>query len=145
MKKCILVLAVCAAACFMAQPACAQQTPSLDNLTSKAYSSMKKDDVYVIMFTASYCGPCQVAKRELFPVLQEKSADFKNVHFYALDVEQDQAAPDGSFLKDRWGINGVPAFMVIYNDTVMFSSTGYSKTISRVLRQSIENKINALK
>ena len=86
-----------------------------------------------------------MAQKEMFPVLQEKYAAYPNVHFFALDVEKDQAAPDGSFLKDRWGINGVPTFVVLYNDTVMFSSTGYSGKISRVLQQSIENKINALK
>ena len=143
MKKFLFVLAAWIVLLGAGQPAWAQQGLSLPNLTSKAYSSMKKDDVYVIMFTAAYCGPCRVAKRELFPPMLEKYAAFANVHFYELDVEKDQPAPDGTFLKDRWAVNGLPTFVVIYNDTVMFSSTGYSR--KNTLQHSIENTINALK
>ena len=145
MKKLIFAIALLAGVCFALQPAFAQQAADVPDLTSKAYASMKKDDVYVVMFTAAYCGPCRIAKNEMLPVLMEKYASAENVHFYELDVEKDQPAPDGTFLKDRWAVDSLPTFVVVYNDAVMFSAKGYSRKTSQSLQQSIINKINALK
>lgn len=145
MKKWLFAAAACIALYGAVQPAFAQQAGELPGLTSKAYASMKQDDVYLIMFTAPYCGPCRNAKKELFPKLMKKYAAFTNVHFYELDIEKDQPAPDGSFLKDRWAVDGLPMFVVVSNDAVMFSAKGYSSSISQRLQISIENKINALK
>lgn len=144
MKKLLFALAVCAAVWCAVQLAAAQ-TATLPNLTSRDYSSMKKDDVYVVMFTAAYCRPCLVAKREMFPALRERFAQDANVHFYALDVEKDVPAQDGSLLKNVWGVNALPTFVVVYNDAVMLFERGYSPKTAAALKQNIINKVNALK
>ncbi len=146
MKKIIFSLGIAFAMFFSAQVMSAQQTTQeLPTLTSKAYASMKKDDVYVVIFSAVYCGPCRLAKQELFPELIKKYVLDKNVHFYVLDIEKDEAAPDGTFLKDRWGVEFLPTFVVAYNDAVMYLKTGYSSDQVSDLKKELVNKINSLK
>ena len=146
MKKLVLTVLAVAGVFFSAQAVLAQQqAAALPVLTSKAYASMKKDDVYVVMFSAAYCGPCRVAKKELFPALIEKYRQDANVHFFMLDVEKDVPAADGTYLKDKWGVEGLPTFAVVYNDTVMYAARGYSAKTAPGIRQNIENKVNALK
>lgn len=122
-----------------------QPAPVLPTLTSEAYATMQKDEVYVVMFSAVYCGPCRVAKQELFPELMEKYKTDKNVHFFVLDVDQDVPASNGTFLKDQWSADGLPTFVVVYNDAVMYSKKGYSSKIKTDLKKALEAKINALK
>ena len=72
MKKIVMAAVAAFAVLFAAQAGLAQQAGSLPTLTSKAYASMKKDDVYVVLFSASYCGACRLAKQGLFPELIQK-------------------------------------------------------------------------
>ncbi len=145
MKKIVMAAVAAFAVLFAAQAGLAQQAGSLPTLTSKAYASMKKDDVYVVLFSASYCGACRLAKQGLFPELIQKYKTDENVHFYMFDVEQDQPAADGTSLDKRWGVLYLPTFVVVYNDAVMYSRTGYSDGLKPKIKQEIENKIKALK
>ena len=121
------------------------QQANLPVLTSKDYAEMKKDDVYVILFSASYCGACRLAKQNLFPELMEEYASDANVHFYMADVEKDVPDEKGTLLKDRWSIVYLPTFVVIYNDAVMYSKTGYADKCKLNLKRDLENQINRLK
>lgn len=143
MKKILLTMLGVLTVAFAIPSVYAQQ--SIPVLTSSDYSSMKKDEVYVIMFSANYCGPCRLAKRDLFPALMSKYAADSNVHFFVLDVEKDKAAADGTFLKDRWGVQGLPTFVVVYNDSVSYFQMGYSSANAADVKQSIETKVNHLK
>lgn len=145
MKKTILAVCAVAAVLFAVQTVSAQQTVSIPELTSKSYAAMKKDQVFVVMFTASYCVPCRQAKKEMFPALVAKYAKYANVRFFALDVQKDVAGPGGVFLKDSWAVSALPTFVVVYNDAVMLSRTGYSANTRPAVQQAIENKINALR
>lgn len=118
---------------------------SLPVLTSQSYASMKKDQVFVVMFSAAYCRPCREAKQQMFPELMNKYAKYGNVHFFTLDVEKDVAGPGGVFLKDAWAVSALPTFVVVYNDSVMLSLRGYSADSRAATQQAIENKINALR
>lgn len=145
MKK-ILLSAFLALAVLAAAPlGFAQQAASLPALTTKSYSSMKKDEVYVVLFSASYCGACRLAKQGLFPELMQKYKSYKNVHFYVVDIEEDVPAADGTYLKDRWAVEYLPTIVVVYNDTVMYSKFGYSAKVKPEIKKAVENKINALK
>lgn len=145
MKKTILAVCAAAAVLFAAQAVSAQQSVSVPALTSKSYAAMKKDQVFVVMFTAAYCGPCRQAKQQMFPALIQKYAKYNNVHFYTLDVEKDVAGPGGVFLKNAWAVSALPTFVVVYNDSVMLSRMGYSAGTRAATQQAIENKINALR
>ncbi len=144
MKK-ILYICLGLVLFLTADPVWADQPAELKNLTSESYSYMDKGSVSVIMFTAAYCGPCRLAKKILFPELLQKYASAENVHFFALDVEKDIPAPNGTYLKDQWGVNALPTFVIVYNDTVMYSSVGFSRDKAPAVQREIENKINALK
>lgn len=145
MKKTILAVCAAAAVLFAAQAVSAQQAVSIPALTSKSYAAMKKDQVFVVMFTAAYCGPCRQAKQQMFPELMAKYAKYNNVHFFTLDVEKDVAGPGGVFLKDAWAVSALPTFAVVYNDSVMLTRKGYSADSRAATQQAIENKINALR
>ncbi len=144
MKK-ILLLAVLLAGAVLAGRAWAQQAKELEPLTSRSYASVDKNDVTVVMFTASYCRPCRAAKEQLFPALMAKYAQDKNVRFYTLDVEHDSPAVNGTFLKDVWGVTALPTFVVVQHDAVMFSKRGFSDQTAVKIRQDLEARINALK
>ena len=145
MKIVILSVFVAVAVLACAQLGFAQQAGALPKLTSKAYASMKKDEVYVVLFSAPYCGGCHLAQQTLFPALMKKYASEKNVHFYVLDVEEDVAAADGTFLKDKWGILYLPTFVVAYNDAVMYFKSGYSDKMEAALTKEISTQVDSLK
>lgn len=141
MKKIIITLAVCLLA-FAAFELRAQ-SQKLPTLTSAQYASMKKDDVYVIMFSQQGCGPCKLAKRTIFPALVKKYAAEPNVHVYLFPTDTDVPAPDGTLLPNRLGISSVPAFVVLYNDTDHLSDSAPLSGYSSGMRAGLEQKIAA--
>ena len=68
-------------------------------------SKIKNEDVSVIQFSASFCGPCKVLK----PVMDKLSDnEFKGkANFYYADVEN-----DGINTGSAMGIRGVPTVIV---------------------------------
>ena len=123
----------------------AQQSASIPTMTSREYAGLKKDQVFVVMFTAPYCGPCHAAERNLMTALTKKYARDAQVIIRKVDVETDVKPTNGMLLKDAWGITSLPTFVVAYNDTVMYSHIGYSALSGDVIQQEMEEKINNLK
>lgn len=143
MKKIIAALAVCLLG-FTALGLHAQ-TQQVPALTSAQYASMKKDDVYVIMFTMKGCLPCVKAKKTLLPALADKFAAENNVHVYLFPVDEDEPASDGTSLHTRLGITQAPAFVVLYNDTPMYSSVGFSSAGTDKLQSDIVSAVARVK
>lgn len=141
MKKLIVTLAVClfAFAAFELRA----QTQNLPTLTSAQYASMKKDDVYVIMFTSETCPPCKLAKRTIFPALVKKYASEPNVHVYLFSMDTDVPASDGTLLTGRLGISTIPAFVVLYNDTDYLSDSAPISGYAPSMRKELEDKISS--
>lgn len=102
----------------------------MKNLDSKEYYEMiNSDNLSVIKYSASWCGPCRV----LGPILQSVSEKFDDVNFGEVDVDaQSEIAREQS-------IRSVP--------TIIFFKKG--EIIDRLvgLQQSdfYESKINSLK
>lgn len=144
MKKIIVTLAVCLLA-FAGMYELRAQQQQVPALTSAQYASMKKDDVYVIMFTANGCPPCARAKKAFLPGLVQKYAAESNVHVYLFPVDADTPAPDGTTLNARLGINQAPTFVVLYNDTPVFSSTGFSPAKANKLESDIATAVDRVK
>jgi len=73
-------------------------------------SKIKNEDVSVIQFSASFCGPCKVLR----PVMDSLSSnEFKGrANFYYADVEN-----DGINTGSAMGIRGVPT-VIIYKKGV---------------------------
>ena len=50
----------------------AQQNATIPTMTSREYNGLKKDQVFVVMFSAPYCGPCHAAERTMMTALTKK-------------------------------------------------------------------------
>ena len=123
----------------------AQQSATIPEMTSREYDGLKKDQVFVVMFTAPYCGPCHAAERKMMTALTKEYAQDKNVIIRKVDVQNDVKPANGTLLKDAWGITALPTFVVVYNDKVMYSHIGYSAISGSVVQQELEYQINTLK
>lgn len=143
MKKIIVTLAVCLLA-FAAFELRAQ-SQELPTLTSAQYASMKKDDVYVIMFSFEGCPPCKLAKSKgnIIRSLVAKYASDPQVHVYVFPVDQDTPAPDGTRLNKRLGVERFPTFVVLSNDTDHLSDSAPLSGYSPDKRANLEKKIVA--
>ena len=123
----------------------AQQSATIPAMTSREYDGLRKDQVFVLMFTAPYCGPCHAAERKMMTALTKEYAQDKNVIIRKVDIQNDVKPTNGMLLKDAWGITALPTFVVAYNDTVMYSHIGYSALSGAAIQQELEAKINNLK
>lgn len=68
----------------------------------------------VIMFSASWCGPCQRVK-PTFLTLKEQTSD---VQMEVVDVDQ------ASDLAQQYNIRAVPTFVLLNNDTEVARTSG---------------------
>lgn len=142
MKKLVVVLSVCLLALAAFELRAQAQTPSIPKLTSAQYESMKKDDIYVIMFSQDGCSPCRQAKKTILPALVNKYASKSNVHVYLFSVDKDDPASDGTHLHTQLGLTGAPAFVVLYNDTSRFSKVGYDSSDQADLEEMIDSAVS---
>ena len=65
----------------------------------------------LIRFTASWCPPCQAMKRDVFSrtdIAEQIEADF-----FAVSVDIDNTDPNTTDLTHRYGIDSIPAFVVV--------------------------------
>jgi len=60
----------------------------------------------VLMFSASWCGPCRQAK----PVFSQLKESIQNVDFEIVDVDENPV------MATNFGVSGVPTFVVMEGD-----------------------------
>lgn len=60
----------------------------------------------VVMFSASWCGPCKAAK----PVFNQLKESVNGVQFEVVDVDENPV------MANNFGISGVPTFIIMEND-----------------------------
>ena len=65
---------------------------------------IKKDEVSVIQFSASWCSPCKVLK----PIMEKLSDEFKEKNFYYADIDDDAINTASSM-----SIRGVPTVVIL--------------------------------
>ena len=75
-----------------------------DFVDSDFDSKVKNEEVSILQFSASWCGPCKVLK----PIMEKLSDEFKEkANFYYADIEN-----DGINTGSAMGIRGVPTVII---------------------------------
>lgn len=63
----------------------------------------------VVMFSASWCGPCKQAKPVFYSLASSLSESRKDLQFEVIDIDEN------SDMASDYNIAGVPTFMIIEN------------------------------
>lgn len=95
------------------------------------WENIKKEEISVIQFSASWCSPC----KELTPVLEKLSKNFEGkATFYYADVEE-----GGLNKGSELGIKGVPSTIIFRRGVEVDRLTGYpgEAKVSEWLSKSI--------
>ncbi|MBQ9568315.1 MAG: thioredoxin [Lachnospiraceae bacterium] len=83
---------------------------------SDKWSEVEAQDVAVVDFNATWCGPCKM----MAPVLEELSADYDGkVAFYAIDVDEN---PD---LAQKFSVMSIPNLVLLKKGELSDSSVGF--------------------
>ena len=81
------------------------------------WENIKKEEISVIQFSASWCSPC----KELTPILEKLSKNFEGkATFYYADVEE-----GGLNKGSELGIKGVPSTILFKRGVEVDSLVGY--------------------
>ena len=67
----------------------------------------------VVDFYADWCGPCQMLKPE------KASSQFKDVHFYKIDVDANEDVPA------RYGVRSIPTIVFLKDGKEVDRAIGY--------------------
>lgn len=74
---------------------------------SQFYEILDHEEVFVVKFTASWCGPCKLNQ----PAYERLAEKTKEINFYVLDIDE------LSEIGDQYEITAVPSFVVFKNQT----------------------------
>ncbi|XP_030749055.1 thioredoxin-2 [Sitophilus oryzae] len=83
------------------------------------------DQLVVIDFFATWCGPCRI----ISPKLEELATEYTNVHILKVDVDECED------LAMEYNISSMPTFVFIKNQNVIFTFSGanYDKLKASIL------------
>ena len=92
----------------------------------------------VVVFSASWCPPCQVMKNEVYPSAAVK--DFRNRFEWAyLDIDE----PENAAIAERFGVNGIPHIQFLNqqgkslgNQVGSTTPEEFAKRLDKVLRKA---------
>jgi thioredoxin 1 len=78
----------------------------MDTITTQSFfEKIRSENLVLIDFSASWCGPC----KRLTPVLDALSKELPAVKFYKVDIDESE------LLRDKYGIRSVPTILVFEN------------------------------
>jgi thioredoxin 1 len=89
---------------------------ALNPVTQNTFTAevLESEKPVLVDFTAAWCPPCRVMN----PLLEELAADREDLKIVSVDVDSEQE------LAVRYGVLGMPTFMLFHNGTVIQSLTG---------------------
>lgn len=104
---------------FFAQEGIKFENDTFQNILSKA----KKENKLVFLDAfASWCGPCKLLERNVFP--QKEVGEFYNKNF--INSRFDMEKGEGRDIARKYGINSYPSFLFLNgNGEVVFKGKGY--------------------
>lgn len=82
---------------------------------SQNFNELINDDIVLVDFFATWCGPCKM----LSPVLEELANDRSELKIVKVDVDAD------SDLARQYGVMSVPTLMLFKKGNLMASQSGY--------------------
>ena len=93
----------------------------IDTFDDNNWENIKKEEISVIQFSASWCSPC----KELTPILEKLSKNFEGkATFYYADVEE-----GGLNKGSELGIRGVPSTIIFKRGVEVDRLIGYYSKI----------------
>lgn len=84
-------------------------------VNTEEFREIVKEGIVLVDFFANWCGPCKA----LGPVLEEVSADYPNIEFIKVDVDNEND------LALEYGIMAIPAIFILKDGEVIHSLGGY--------------------
>ena len=89
----------------------------IDTFDDNNWENIKKEEISVIQFSASWCSPC----KELTPILEKLSKNFEGkATFYYADVEE-----GGLNKGSELGIRGIPSTIIFKRGVEVDRLVGY--------------------
>ena len=83
---------------------------------SDKWADVEAQDVAVVDFNATWCGPCKM----MAPVLEELSGEYEGkVSFYAIDVDEN---PD---LAEKFSVMSIPNLVLLKKGALADTSVGF--------------------
>lgn len=125
----------------------AQEAQKVDipTLTTRAYAEQAKDRILVVVFSATYCGPCKSLKKTVLADLVKQYEEDSKVGIFVLNTDEDEVNKGEEPLHKQLGVRTVPTIMVLFNNTAMYTHAGYSASQQNTVKQEIINAVNKLK
>ena len=99
------------------------------NTTEEFDNIIENNNLVVVDFTATWCGPC----KRIGPYFDSLSQEFTNVTFLKVDVDENEE------LVSRYDVNCMPTFIFIRNKDKV---DGMSGADEEQLKQMIVNNTN---
>ena len=90
------------------------------------FDSLISNDVVLVDFFATWCGPCKM----LTPVLEEMASDRSSVKFVKVDIDKSME------LAQKFGIMSVPTLLLFKDGKLVSQKTGFMP------KYELENWIN---
>jgi len=109
----------------------------LENL--EELKNNKDYNCFVLDFTASWCGPCQMITPEIEKLANME--DFVSVKFYKVDVDN----PDCEDVCSNYGITCMPTFIYIKNGEVIDKVEGANleNIVGKLMTNFVEDNSNS--
>ena len=89
---------------------------------------LKEQNIIVLYFYATWCGPCVSFK----PIFEKVSDEFKDVNFIKINVDEQRD------IAIKYSISAIPTIIFIKNEVPILSNTGVMS------EDSLKNKINEI-
>lgn len=83
--------------------------------TDENFNDVINDDIVLVDFFASWCGPC----RMLSPVLEEISEDRDSIKIVKVDVDECNS------LAKTYGVMSIPTLLLFKNGNLIRKTTGF--------------------
>ena len=87
----------------------------VQNITTKEFNEKISNGKVLVDFYATWCGPCKM----LSPIVDELSEEVTNVHFYKVDVDEEE------LLAEQFNVESIPTLLIFENGKLIKRNLGF--------------------